>query len=737
MSLGRAFISVHADTSPFAREVRQGLRKLAIDLREDTDRAGNLIGQRLGLRARQGMRQAFGRRDLNLNAKINLSQTSLARTEAALRVATRNREVDVRVNRRGLLRSLGLVGSLVGTFVLSLVRIFGDLFNFGRQIGQIFGEAFKNLSAALSSSTAAAVSLSSAIVQLAAAAAALTVVIVLLVGIFGVLLAILIPVVETVQLLLTLMPGLAAAFLFAIGPLVLVFSNLGKAIKATSEEAEAFQNAIEELGPNTRSSLRGLRELVQFFQSIRKAVQESFFGPISEAVRELDGRLGPTFRQGFIDVAEAAGEFAGKFIELFDHPMAIPFFDALFGLAELGFEQIGDAIINLIGAFANLTDESIPNVRRGIDGIADTINGWADSINDFANDPNFQETIEDWEESFTAVRDLLSEIGRLAGNLIDGFREDGIPVMEQFTGMIEKLNEFLESDTGAAFFDGLRISAQFLLIVLQSLVTPLVFMITLIGRIEQAFKKDVLGAVQLLFSPLTFIITRLVDWRAVLTSIKDWWDRIVAGVRRFVDILSGRGIPLTGTLRSIVSGISLHANILRSRLSGALNIMLRMLSPIRHARTALAAAAGFARTINSVLSGAAFWAGQIRDRINSIRIPSLGGLAGIAGLAGRAIFGQEGMIITRPTSLIAGEAGPEVLIPLTRPDRARELLVASGLANMIRGGDGAFAGMPGATVPSIHLIFESDGGAASDAILEVLRRGVRIRGGNVQQVIGQ
>jgi hypothetical protein len=671
-----------------------------------------------------------------VDASINLSQASLVRTEAALRVATRDREIDVRVNRRGLLRSLGLVGSLVGTFVLSLVRIFGDLFNFGRQIGLIFGEAFKNLSAALSGSTAAAVSLSGALVQLAAATAALTVVIVLLVGIFGVLLAILIPVVETVQLLLTLMPGLAAAFLFAIGPLVLVFSNLSKAIKATGEEADAFQRAIENLGPSTRRSLQGLRELVQFFGGIRQAVQESFFGPISEAIAELDGRLGPTFRQGFIDVAGAAGEFAAKFIALFDHPMAIPFFNALFDLAELGFDQIGDAIINLIGAFANLTDTSITNVSRAIDSIARTIDGWADSINDFANDPNFQDTINDWEESFTSIRDLLSEINRLAGNLINGFREDGIPVMDQFTGMIEDLNEFLESDSGKAFFDGLRISAQFLLIVLQLLLVPLIGMITLIGRIEQAFKKNVLSALQLLFSPLTFIITRLVNWRSILSGVRDWWNRIVMGVRRFVDILSGRGIPLTGTLRGILSTIGSLTNTFRSRLSGALTFMRRMLSPVRNVRTALSGAAGFARTIRNVLNTAAFWAGQIRDRINSIRIPSLGGLAGIAGLAGRAIFGQEGMIITRPTNLIAGEAGPEVLIPLTRPDRARELLVASGLANMIRGGDGASAASAlGGRVPFIRISFEGDGSAASDGIMELFRKAVRVRGGNVQVAV--
>jgi ElaB/YqjD/DUF883 family membrane-anchored ribosome-binding protein len=43
----------------------------------------------------------------------------------------------------------------------------------------------------------------------------------------------------------------------------------------------------------------------------------------------------------------------------------------------------------------------------------------------------------------------------------------------------------------------------------------------------------------------------------------------------------------------------------------------------------------------------------------------------------------EGGIVTQPTQALIGEAGPEVVIPLTRPSRAAQLMEKSGLAGML------------------------------------------------------
>lgn len=63
------------------------------------------------------------------------------------------------------------------------------------------------------------------------------------------------------------------------------------------------------------------------------------------------------------------------------------------------------------------------------------------------------------------------------------------------------------------------------------------------------------------------------------------------------------------------------------------------------------------------------------QRIRSFRLPDKG-TRPFSELA-------EGGIVTNPTHALIGEAGPEVVIPLTRPSRAAQLMQQSGLAGML------------------------------------------------------
>lgn len=76
------------------------------------------------------------------------------------------------------------------------------------------------------------------------------------------------------------------------------------------------------------------------------------------------------------------------------------------------------------------------------------------------------------------------------------------------------------------------------------------------------------------------------------------------------------------------------------------------------------------------------WLNRLADRILSIPV-----LPNVLGGIGGAIFGlfAQGGIVNRPTAGIVGEAGPEVVIPLSRPQRARELMEESGLLSLTAG----------------------------------------------------
>lgn len=91
-----------------------------------------------------------------------------------------------------------------------------------------------------------------------------------------------------------------------------------------------------------------------------------------------------------------------------------------------------------------------------------------------------------------------------------------------------------------------------------------------------------------------------------------------------------------------------------------------------------------ADAVNNVISkvqSAISWIGSLLDKAKSITsLPGkIGGL-----IPGRA----NGGIITSPEVALIGEAGPEVVIPLTRPRRAAELMEKTGLTGSTGGGSG-------------------------------------------------
>ena len=68
---------------------------------------------------------------------------------------------------------------------------------------------------------------------------------------------------------------------------------------------------------------------------------------------------------------------------------------------------------------------------------------------------------------------------------------------------------------------------------------------------------------------------------------------------------------------------------------------------------------------------------KVIDGIASIDLSNIPG-AGLLGDIGGAIFGADGGVFTQATNAIIGEAGPEILLPLTRPKRMVEIMNAAG-----------------------------------------------------------
>jgi hypothetical protein len=729
-TLGDAFIDVHADMSPFRREVRAAMARMSKDVEQDVDKQGNAIGRRLGQRIRESMAQGVGTgqisRDAVIDLETRLDRTSAARTEVAIARVARDREVNIRVDRRSVDQVQSLGDALAHVFrrtFTSIDRIFSSIIDIGERVP---GSGFAIMTVLIAGVTE-------------------------LIGLVGFATDALLGLASTLPLL-----GLVGAA--SIAPLVLVFSNLGDAFSTLGGDADEFRVAIELLGRDTRFVFRQMRESVLFFLDIREAVQENFFGPIRDALEDLDtGPLSTVFAAGFGGVAAAAGRFVASFIELFEHPEAARFFQDVFRLAELTFDEVGGAIIELIGAFTNMANATIPDVERGVKSVGDTIRGWADSLNEFVDSGDFRNWLDDAQAKLAVITDLLGGFWDLILTIVNGTEEDIGVILNQIDGIITRLTEFFRTESGQTALEGMRITLEIMLVVLNLMAAAWGSIFLIIGAIGRFLDAVLLGNME--------------DFERLVREIDDGIFGVNNNFQRtrtaIGEIIFAIGKLLVPALRDQVAGaillITQRWQGVGTRIAGALELALGLADATRGDLVSAAArlTTGWAKvtgaiagadregrqlrsatsSTNANLLAARDRAWQLRDALaaaaaQSARIST----SGVTG--GRNIPVAEGGIFTTMQNVTIAEAGPEVVIPLTRPRRARELIEATNLMGLVQGGDGAiqFGSTRGTTglgaAPQIHLTFVSDGSRAGAAMLEMIRHGVRIQGGNVQTVLG-
>ena len=191
-------------------------------------------------------------------------------------------------------------------------------------------------------------------------------------------------------------------------------------------------------------------------------------------------------------------------------------------------------------------------------------------------------------------------------------------------------------------------------------------------------------------------------WTAIKVAFDVAWGLVETAVTTGIDVITGFFEELPGKISGAVSTL---ADAIKSPFVVAFNAIKTLWNNT---------VGGFGFTVPSWIPGVGG---------KGFKIPYIGGSGGaygggvtgptVGGAAVSAYFANGGFV-NGPTVAMIGEAGPELVLPLTRPARTQELLSEHGLA----GG--------GASVTNIHVTARTD--ADPDAIAQQVAWQIRVGG---------
>jgi phage-related protein len=326
------------------------------------------------------------------------------------------------------------------------------------------------------------------------------------------------------------------------------------------------------------------------------------------------------------------------------------------------------------------------------------------------------------QDAFSAVSDFITDTVPAAftavGDAVSGFFTDTLPGLldqgvEKFLGLVTGIGSALAALPGvvkdafvavldAVLFDiGVRIG----LILAAFLILP--------GKIGEfisqavAFIAALPGRAATALSNLASSVGAKVE--EMKTGAQAKIQAFLTGAQQFISTLPSRASSaLSGLRAAVVNAVTGAFSAAQSTVSGFINRIQNVIASLPGKVAALAgrfaaagrgiidalgrgiaSAGGFASDLGSRIAGA------LRSAVNAVISRINAGIASIdAKLPGglpRLPQLAHGAVVRTPLVAQLAEAGPEVVIPLTRPGRASQLAQESGLVDILRA-EGALGG---------------------------------------------
>lgn len=540
--LGRAYIEVHADTKPFAREMESEVLAVTKLVEKEAKVAGQKVGKNLGDGIEKESKRAAPRIANGLIGGIRTSFT---------RAASRSRGIFSALIpnfRRSGRSAVAGVGEEIGEDVTRGIAngiaegastVTGSLASLVKSIGSSVGNVGSNgpFAAVLGGLIVAGIpALIGAVISLVSALSGLL-------------------------YLLLLIPGAIAGLAAAIIPVVVAFKGFGEAVSAVlSKDPKRIAEAFKDLAPAARTVARQIAPLIDMFKGLSKIAQQGFFEGLVGAFNGVANVLRPILDVGFRDAAVAAGEFAASLVRLVENPQVQKFFSASFQFAAQLFEVLGPPMLNFITALAALATESYPTLLELFGMLGGVLNRFAEWIQKSIANEDFDRFMDKMLKALDNVGRLLGSTGGLIKALLGGpqQRAEAQGFFDDLIELIDTLSEFFRSADGRKALDGMIQLAK-------------IFLLALLAVSITAF--EIVAAFQLIYELLVKIVELATGLRI--------------GDRNLIERRAGSGTN-TGSGSSVSHGIG-HAqggvfdqeHLARIAEGGKREVILPMTDPAR------------------------------------------------------------------------------------------------------------------------------------------------------------
>jgi hypothetical protein len=438
--LGKAYIEVHADTSPFARELEKEVAVIAESppVKKSSSNAGETISKNLVEGATKRIEKEtpgfFKKIAQNFSKENNKDRNTFSRIGQA-------------------------VGqSLVDGIAKGASGLSGVITSLGSSVGNVGSEGpFAGIVGSL-----------------------VAVGIPALIGLVVALAQTLGPLINGIGLL----PGLFAAVAASIGPVIVGFQGFGDAITAIlSRDPEKINEALKNLQPSARKVALEFQKMLPFFDKLKAVTQQSLFAGFTGDLTKLQKALGPTFLAGFKTVSTNAGKFIGSLLELFSSPLAQKFFKDMFKTADEIYVAFTPGLLKLVQGILYLADASQPYVAQLFKGLGATLGQFGDFLTTSVQNGDFQHFLD----KFINALDLLIQLSSSTWNLITSIlggedtQQSANMLFQQIIDTIDSLTEFFNSDRGQQSLKGMIVLAEGFVTALEAVALTLLYILSIIG----------------------------------------------------------------------------------------------------------------------------------------------------------------------------------------------------------------------------------------------------------------